>query len=127
MVYFILWVMYEFPHQFPIGWINYNKTYCMGRTCKIGTQTFPQYGCFSSHWKTLVNFFGKLHHLGNKWVSPSSCHSIGKCSEIHRIGRACEIGTHTFPKAWLLFFHQIPILWYTLPNKKYIVFPINFP
>lgn len=51
--------------------------------------------------------YGILHHQGNKWVPPSVSHSIRKCSEIHRVGRAC-IGNHTFPKVWVFFFHQIP-------------------
>lgn len=41
--------------------------------------------------------YSTLYHIGNTWVSPSISHSIGKCGEIHRIGRAWEIGTHFFP------------------------------
>ena len=45
---------------------------------------------------------------------------------IHRIGRVQEIGTHFFPNLWILFFRQIPILWYILlPQGKCMVFPIK--
>ena len=60
----------------------------------------------------------KSDHMGNTWVFPSVSHSIGKCSETHWIESAWEIGTHTLPKIWVLFFHQISILCCTLSRMK---------
>ena len=43
---------------------------------------------------------------------------IGKCSEIHRIERAWEIGTHTFHKVWILFSTRFPsyVMSYSIEN-----------
>ena len=35
----------------------------------------------------------------------------------------CDAGTHFFPKVWVLFFHQIPIVMYALPHGKCMAFP----
>ena len=119
---------------------KWNKIYCTGRIWEIVAHTFPVV------WVLLSIRFpscGILHHMGNAWVSASMSHSIGKCSKINRIGRAWEIGTHTFSKVRVLFFHQIPILvilyhmenaWLfpsisnrkcskTHPNSSQVVFP----
>ena len=42
----------------------------------------------------------------------------GKCSEIHRIERAWEIGTHTFHKVWVLFSIRFPsyVISYPIEN-----------
>ena len=45
--------------------------------------------------------------MGNDRVFPSISHSMGKCNKTHRMGRSREIGNHTFPIVWVLFF---PIL-----------------
>ena len=41
------------------------------------------------------------------------------------MGRAQEIGIHSFPKVWVLSFHQISILRYASSYGKYIGLPIN--
>ena len=99
------------------------KPIVCGEPRKLVLILFPQYGSF---FPIKFTSYGILHKMSNTWVSPSISHSMGKCSEIHRIGRAQEIGSHFFPNLWILFFHQIPILWYTLlPHGKCIVFPIK--
>ena len=107
----IVWVLFSIrfsicsiPHQVGKAWVfpaishstrKYNKTHRIGRTWEIGTHTFPiVWVLFSIRFPS----YGILHHMGNAWVSPSISHSIGKCSEIHQIGRACVIGTNTLPK-----------------------------
>ena len=154
MVYFIIWEMHGFSHQFPIVQENATKPIIWGGPGKLVLTIFPWYGCFCPIWFPSC---GILHYMGNAWVFPSishstgKCtktqrkaweignsyfshsmgaflqpdshhviyfitwemlrfhhqssvsHSIGKCSEIHRIERAWEIGTHTFPKVWVLF------------------------
>ena len=42
--------------------------------------------------------------MGNAWVSLYISHSTGKCNKTHGIGKVWEIGTHTFPIVWVLFF-----------------------
>ena len=68
--------------------------------------------------------------MGNAWIFPSISHSTGKCNKTHGMGKVWEIGTHTFPIVWVLFFpldshfmvyfitwemhvfsHQLPITW----------------
>ena len=41
-------------------------------------------------------------------------------------GKVWEIDTRTFPIVWVLFSHQIPILWYSSSYGKCMGFPINF-
>ena len=104
------------------------KPIICGKTGKLVLILFPQYGCF---FPIRFTFYGILYNMSNTWVSPLIFYwkcSMGKCSEIHRIGSTQEIGTHFFPNPWILFFHQIPILWYTLlPQGKCMVFPIKIP
>ena len=61
--------------------------------------------------------------MGNAWVFPSTCHSTGKCNKTHPMGKTWEIGNHTFPIAWVLFSHPIPILSYTSSYGKCMGFP----
>ena len=35
--------------------------------------------------------------MGNAWVFPSISSGMAKCNKTHYIGKAWEIGTHTFP------------------------------
>ena len=61
------------------------KTHCMWRTWEIGTHTFPiVWVLFSSRF----TFYGIIYNMWNTWVFPSVSHSMGKCNEIHRCGRA---------------------------------------
>ena len=59
--------------------------------------------------------------MGNAWIFPSISHIMGKCNEIHGMGKVWKIDTNTFPIVWVLFSHQIPILWYTLSDGKCII------
>ena len=113
--------MHGFSHQFPITWENAVKSMKLGELGRLLPIFSPKYRYFSSiRFPSYV-----LHDMGNARVSPSISHSMGKCSKIHQTGRAWEIGVHFPPKVWVLFFHQIPILWYTLPYEKCMAFPIN--
>ena len=114
VVYFIIWEMHGLPLQFLIAKENPTKPRYGGETRKLVLILFPQHGCFF-HIRFLS--YSILHHLGNAWVSPSISHSIGKCNKTRRIG---SLGV------WILFFYQIPILWYNLPHGKCMAFPINF-
>ena len=44
------------------------------------------------------NSHGILHHMGNAWVSPSICHTTGKCNRTHRsmenLGNWCSYFSH---------------------------------
>ena len=132
--------MVLFSRQIHILWYTSSYGKCMGflirfpqpekiqqnpsKACDIGLYTF------SIVWVLFSIIFPScsiLHHMGMTWVSPSISHSTGKCSKIHWIERGFEVGTHTFHKVQVVLFHQIPILWYTLPHGKCIAFPINFP
>ena len=101
-----------------------NKVHRMGRTWEIGTHTFPIVWVL---FLISLLSYGILHQMGNTWYFPSISCSIGKRIKIYRMERAWEIGTHIFPKGWVLFFYQIPVQWYTLPHAKFMGFLINFP
>ena len=138
VVCFIIRETHGFFHQFPITWekaakcIEWEKGICSwknpikpipwGEPGKLVLKLFHTMGAFSFRFSS----YGILHHMGNARVSPFTSHSIGQCSEIHWIGTAWKIGIHTFPKVWVLFFRQIPTLWYTLPHEKSMDFPISF-
>ena len=67
---------------------------------------------------------GKLHHIGNEWVSPWISR---KCNKTYRMGRTWQICTHTISIVWATFSREIPILWYTPSYQKCMEFPVNFP
>ena len=97
------------------SWENPTKLIICGEPGKLVLILFPEYGCFSPIRFTSYDI---LYDMWNTWVSSSIFQSMRKCSEIHRIGRAWEIGTHFPPNIWTHFFHQIPILRYTLPHGE---------
>ena len=49
-----------------------------------------------------------------------------KCNKIHGIGNVSEIDSHAFHIVWVLFSHQIPILWHISSFGKCMDFHINF-
>ena len=130
-----------FFYQIPMFWYTSSYVKCMG--CPINLPLHGKMMQNSSSRESLGNgyplfslslgsFFsirfpcyGILHHMWNPWVSQSIFHSMGKYSKIHRGGRAWEIGTHDFLIAYLLFFYQISILWYTSLHGKLMSFSIN--
>ena len=124
MIYFIIWEMHGFSHQFPIIPENATKPTVWGKPGKLVIILFPKYGYF---FPIQFPSYDILHHMGNAWVFPSISHSTGKCNKTHCMRRTWEIGTHTFPIKWVLFSRSIPILWYTSLHGKYVGFPINFP
>ena len=52
---------------------------------------------------------------------------IPQCTlcKTHRMGRAWEIGAHTFDIVWILFSYQISILWHTSSHGKCMFFLIK--
>ena len=100
MVYFIIWEMHGFSHQFPIARENATKPIVWEGPRKLVSILFPKYERFFPIWFPSC---GILHYMGNAWVFPSISHSMKKSNKIHRMGRTWEIGTHTFPIVWVLF------------------------
>ena len=109
MIYFIIWEMHGFPHQFLIVRENATKRIVLGEPGKLVLILFPYYGrIFSIRFP----FYGILHHKGNACLFSLISHNLGKYSQNHRMGkvweigsqwRTWEIGTHTFPIVWVLF------------------------
>ena len=92
----------------------------MGKAWEISSHTFSiVWVLFSIRFPSC----GIPHHMRNAWVSPSISHSIGKCSEIHWIERAWEIGNHTFPKVWVLFSIRFPSYVISYPMENAWLFP----
>ena len=107
-------------HQYFIAQDNAR----MGRNREIGTRTFPIVCvCF---FPIQFPSYGILHYMGNAWCFVSISHSIGRSSKIHPVVKIWDKDTHIFPKAWLLFFHHIPTLWYSTARQKCMGFPVNF-
>lgn len=123
----IVWVLFSIRFSscgilYHIGnaWVSWSISHSMEKLQQnslYGDNLWNWCSYFSIVWVLFsIKFpsYGILHHMGNKWVPPSVSHSIRKCSEIHRVGRAC-IGNHTFPKVWVFFsirFH--PIAYFTI-------------
>ena len=90
MIYFIIWEMHGFPHQFPIVQENATKIIVIWRTRVIGAYTFPiLWTLFSNRFP----FYGILHHMGNACVFSLISHNMGKDSQNHRMGKVWEIGS----------------------------------
>ena len=90
-LYFIIWEMHGFPHQFPIVQENATKLIVIWITLEIGVCTFPiLWTLFSIRFP----FYGILHHMGNECVFPLISHNIGKDSQTHRMGK---IGSRKYP------------------------------
>ena len=124
-----------FPHKIPILWYTSSYGKCMGfpikfpialeklakpikcvRPGKLVHHTFSiKWVLFSldSHPMIYTSLLCELYGfslngkcLGN-WF-------LGKSYKTHHMWRIWEMGTHTFPMVWVLFSHNIHILWYTL-------------
>ena len=102
MVYFIIWEIHWFLHQFSKLRKNATKATVWGEPGKLIVILFPQY-----EWFFPIRFplYGILHHMGNAFVSPPIFHRTGKWNKTHRMGWTWENGTHTFPMTWVLFCH----------------------
>ena len=95
MVYFIIWEMHGFPHQFPILQENATKLIVVQRTWEIGAHTFPI--LWMLFFSIRFPFYGILHHMGNACVFSLISHNMGKDSQNHRMGKVWEIGSRKYP------------------------------
>ena len=92
-----------------------NQTHLMERTWKVSTHTSPiVYVLFSQYililWWELHRFPINFQFHRKMQQNPSDWENL-------------ENWYPYFPQIWVLFFHQIPTLWYTLLHGKCIVFP----
>ena len=85
MVYFIVWEIRQFLHQFPMVRENAAKPIVSGKPGKLVLILFPQYGCFLP---IRLPYYGMLHNMEKALVPPSVSSSIGKRSKNYRIRRA---------------------------------------
>ena len=93
MVYFIIWEMHEFPHQFLKVWENATKLIVWGEPEKLVLILFPYYGrIFSIRFP----FYGILSHMENACVFSLICLNLGKDSQNHRMGKVCEIDSRKY-------------------------------
>ena len=88
---------------------NPTKSIVCGETVKLVLILFLEYGCFFS---IRFTFYGIVHNLWNTWAFSSISQSMRKCSEIHRIRWAWEIGTHFFPQSMGTFLPSYAILYH---------------
>ena len=89
MVYFIIWEMHGFPHQFSIDWENATKPILWKEPGKLVTILFTECEKLSP-----IRFpsYVVLHHVGNEWVFPWISHSMAKCNKSHGRGRDLAYG-----------------------------------
>ena len=93
-IYFIIWEMHGFPHQFPIVQEKATNLIVWGEPGKLELILFPYYGRFFS---VRFPFCGILHHMGNAFVFSIISHNMGKDSQTHRMGKVWEIGSRKYP------------------------------
>ena len=93
-VYFVIWYMHGFPHQFPIVQENATKLIVWGEPGKLVLILFLYYGRFFS---IRFPFYGILHHMGNACVFSLISHNMGKDSQTHRMGKVWQIGSRKYP------------------------------
>ena len=111
MVYFIIWEMQGFPRQFPINWENGTKSILWKEPGKLVTILFTECEKLSSiRFRSYVI----LHHMWNEWVFPWISQSMSKCNKTHPMGETWHMDTHTYPKVWLILYHQISPLFYII-------------
>ena len=142
MVYFIVWEMHGFTHQFPTVQENATKPIVWGEPEKLvlilflyGMGVFFPLDSHSMVYFITWEMYVFSHHLT----------AMGKGSHIHRMGikpgKLVPGNILQNPSYWenlgnwhsyfshsmVSFFHLIAILWYTLSHAKCMGFPINFP
>ena len=88
MVYFIIWEMHGFPHQFSLVQENATKPILWGEPGKMVLLIFSLYGCI---FPTRSPFYGILYHMGNACAFLSISNNMGKDSQTHCIGKAWGI------------------------------------
>ena len=100
LLYQIPTLWYALSHGKYMGLLINNVGKCSksthwGEPGEVVPMLFSKNGWFSS-----IRFppYGWLHHKQNAQVFPSMSHSIGKGNKTHLLGRAQNVGTHTFPK-----------------------------
>ena len=74
-VYFTIWEMHAFPHQFPIVQENATKPIVWGEPGELVLILSHSMGAIR------FPFYGILHHMGNACVSSSISHTMGKNSQ----------------------------------------------
>ena len=82
-----------------------NKTHRLGKTWEIGTYTFPIVGVLFSR-QIRILWYSSLHGKCMGFLINSN--SMRKFSKNHQMGKACEISSHTFSIAWVLYSIRLP-------------------
>ena len=85
MMYFIIWEMHGFPHQFPIVQENATKIIVIWRTRDIGAHTFP---ILWTRFSNRFPFYGIPHHMGNACAFSLISHNMGKDSQNIQMGES---------------------------------------
>ena len=119
----ITWELYGFPNKFPTVRENTTKPMVWGKSGKLVLILFPWYGCsfpLDSHPMAYFVIW-EMHGFSHQFPVVQE-----NATKLIVIWRTWEIGAHTFPTLWTLFFHYIPILWYTSTHGKCMCFLINF-
>ena len=109
--------MLRFSHQFPIAWKKAGKSTEWKKPGKLVHGKIlqnPSYveklGKWDLQFSHSMGAFLPLDSHPIVYFIICEIHEFPHHHKIHQIGRAWEIGTIFFLKVWVLFFHQIPIL-----------------
>ena len=105
VVYFIVWEMHGFSHQFPVARANVTKSIVWGEPEKLILILLLQYGCFFS---IRFRFYGILYHMGKAWISPTipiAQENKARSIELREPGKLVPI---LFPKYGYFFFIRFP-------------------
>ena len=65
--------------------------------------------------------------IGSQFYIRAICHSTGKCIKTHCMVEPGKLVLILFSIVWVIFSHNISILWYASPYWKCMGFLMNFP
>ena len=141
MVYFITQEMHAFAHQFPIRWEKTTKPNELGKPRKLGPGDILQYpldvenlrNWYSYFSHSMGTFFHQIpsncifYRMENAWVFSSTFPQHQKSQRSPSNGKGLGNWYPYFFHKIGVFFHQIPLLWYTSSYRKCMGFLINVP
>ena len=141
VVYFSIWKMHGFSHQFPKAWEKAGKSIKWEKTGKLVPDKILQNPSYLENLGNWYSYFSKskgaffpldshpmvhfriceIHGFSHQF--PVAWENAVKSIELEELGKLVPIFP---PNVWVLFYHQIPISWYSLAHGKRMAFPINF-
>ena len=122
-VYFIIWEMHGFSRQLPIAWEKAGKPI---EWDKLGKLVHGKILLNASCVESLGNLQSYISHSMGCFIQLDSYPMVYFIKLGNVLGELGKLLPIFFPNVWVLFFHQMPILSYTLPHGECMASPINY-